>query len=179
MHEQPTSERPATLSRCTTMAVSAETFLARTRTLGIQLGVFAMVSAQGVTAANPIVQLTHANDILLVMKAISSFTSQNSVTQCQVESFTLSVQNSHHLHTSPHTSRHGREASQHPRGHQKTTPRPPQRQSHRSYRQKSGLQSSCSCHWHPLITSTTRGGSWQGGARDRTHGADLLWKHTA
>ena len=154
-------------------------FLVRTRTLGVELGVVAMVKAQGVTAANSIVQLTHANDILLVLKAISSFDVEKSETQCQFESSSSSVQNSHHVHTSPHTSRHGREASQHPRGHQKTTTRPRQRQCHRTFRQKSGPTSSCSCPCHPLTTSTTRGGPSQGGARDRTHAADSVWKHTA
>ena len=64
------------------MAVSAETFLATTRTLGVELEFVAMVWAQGAIAANPIVQLTDATHILLVLKAISSLTFQNSETQC-------------------------------------------------------------------------------------------------
>ena len=67
MDEQPTSEIPATLSRGTTMAVSTETFLATTRNLEVELEIVAMARSQGVTAANPIVQLTHATDILRVL----------------------------------------------------------------------------------------------------------------
>ena len=92
MDEQPTSEIPATLSRGTTMAVSTETFLATTRNLEVELEIVAMARSQGVTAANPIVQLTHATHILLILQAISSFTFQNSETQCQFESFPSSVQ---------------------------------------------------------------------------------------